>query len=223
LNRREKSAMAKLRRSSRPRKAAKGKSRKGARQAGAARGILADAAAQGPVATQDRYVHIILLPNDVTDIRSAFDRKRELKNRAHGDVMREARRFLQGHPNPAPTDVVVFAGRPWHFANRRLRRHSRAMHHKYKRTVLKVSRTKAERAVWWCEMPFRITGIVNTREGPVRHPFPIPATVEESDRDGNPIYVARAMVHPATADGKRFKISFRIEGQTIDPDMDCTP
>jgi hypothetical protein len=219
--------MAKLRRLSKPRKAAKGKSRKVARKgttrAGAAREISAEAATNGPVPTRDKFVHIILLPNDVTDIGFAFDPKGELTNHAHDDVMREARRFLQGQPNPAPTDVVVFSGRPWHFAGGRLRKHSHDMHHKYKDTVLKLSRRRAQRAVWWSEKRFDITAIANTRSDGVQDPFPMPATVEESDSGGNTIYVARAMVHRAEADDNRYKISFQIGGQAIDPDMDCTP
>lgn len=178
--------------------------------------------ARGPMPTADKFVHLIFVRTDVTDVKKAFDKDDELTDAAHKDVMKEARKSLPLLSNPAMTDVVVFAGRPWHFAKSKLHKHPH-VHGAFKGTVLVVSRQKAERAVWWSETDFHVTGVANQRADGVQDPFPLPETTQETDGSGQTIYVARATVHRPDVDRNRFKITFTMNAEKIDPDMDCQP
>jgi hypothetical protein len=141
----------------------------------------------------------------------------------------------------APTDVVVFAKRPWHFAGRppahpiQLRSHPQ-VHHDFPETILVLSVSKKQQAVWWCEKEFNITqvqpshhpaqpGFPEAITAPPAYPFPIPAPIVArlEHHDSRDMFVARSGVPISAAKEHMFKISFTIENDTIDPDTYCSP
>jgi hypothetical protein len=133
---------------------------------------------------------------------------------------------------PKPTDIVVYNGQPWHFAGGILHPHPR-VHHDHPETVLRLSLTRHESAVWWSEEDFTITKIVlaphhgdaNQATAPTNQPhFPFSAPLakgEEQDEQKRRIFVVRSTVPVPEADNRTFKITFTIHGEAIDPDMHC--
>jgi hypothetical protein len=141
----------------------------------------------------------------------------------------------------AATDVVVFAKRPWHFAGRlpahpfQLRAHPQ-VHHDFPETILVLSISKKQQAVWWSETEFNIThvqpsghpahpGFIEASTVPPAYPFPIPAPIvaQREHHNSRDIFVARSGVPITTAKEHMFKISFTIGNETIDPDTYCSP
>jgi hypothetical protein len=57
-----------------------------------------------------------------------------------------------------PTDVVVFDRKPWHYVNNKLRAHPK-VHDDYPETILELSISHGDRAVWFSEVRFDITKI----------------------------------------------------------------
>jgi hypothetical protein len=138
-----------------------------------------------------------------------------------------------------PTDIVVFACEPWHFAGhpghpRRLQAHPDA-HHTFPETVLELSIKGREKAVWWSETPFSITGV--TPSGPghanfhypeagspaTREPFTWSPVAERIMVGGREIHVVRSSVPFPAAEQHMYKIEFTIGGDAIDPDVYCAP
>jgi hypothetical protein len=172
----------------------------------------------------DQGVHIIFVP---TDVAGGLDGER---------ITPAGQAALRPYiGNPAITDVIVYACRPWHFAGNELQPHPE-VHTRFPRTILEVHRdgpAGPERAVWWSEHDFRITiiedeAVHESREASKTttpavdaYPYPFeqkPMTRPEEALDHRQIFVARSTV-PVTAG--RYKISFEIEGQSIDPNMHC--
>jgi hypothetical protein len=140
---------------------------------------------------------------------------------------------------PAPTDVVVFAKQPWHFAGRpgqskELRRHPQ-VHQDFPETIL-VIRPKQE-AVWWSEKEFQITtikpsgdpahphpGFPEALSPPPQYPFtgtnPIATRLEP--HSGTDFWIARSGIPKTEAHEHMYKISFKIDGDAIDPDGYCS-
>jgi len=174
----------------------------------------------GPMPTKDVIVHLIFVPDSKVTHTPVFD--------TNGNITDDAERGIRAFAQTAAgalkkTDVVVFMGSAWQFAGaRRLIQHPQ-VHTVDRDTVLRLKRGNAERVVWWSELPFTITGVHNDDATlPVQDPFgSLPVATPEDDGSGTTVYVARASVHTSTANGQRFKISFTIGGQHIDPDMDC--
>jgi hypothetical protein len=129
-----------------------------------------------------------------------------------------------------PRDIIVFAGQPWHFAQGALHPHP-LVHTLFPETVLELHRSGPkgpEQAVWWSERHFTITTIADeaayhqstgAAADAVPYPFEVkPVTVPANGLDGKPIFMARSTVPLVTG---RYKISFFMEGQLIDPNMHC--
>ena len=175
----------------------------------------------------DRPVHIIAVPSGVA------------VGQLQGDHITEAGQLaLQPHIAGAhPTDIVVFENRAWHLANDALQPHPQ-VHIDFPATILKLHRERPDgpgRAVWWSEQQFDITTIEDEAAHDAREasgattppvdadPYPFterPATEVERSIDPVPrdIFVARSTV-PLVAG--RYKISFTLNGQLIDPNMHC--
>jgi hypothetical protein len=127
------------------------------------------------------------------------------------------------------TDIVVFDHQPWHKVLDELKAHPQ-VHIDYPETILEISFSRKERAVWWSTEPFTITSVRpsphhaasaaapnNPFDGPPE-PYvatPMPGTVVT-------VYAVRAMPIVQKAVGHMYKISFEM-GEDIDPDMSCTP
>jgi hypothetical protein len=120
---------------------------------------------------------------------------------------------------PAMTDVVVFGGRPFHFAGGKLRDHPQ-VHRDFPGTILVLYKSRRNTAVWWSEEQFTITRIEKEHPqnaGTADYPFDeTPVTMPEGD-----LWVARSKVPKDTAYGQQYKITFTMGGRTIDPNMDC--
>jgi hypothetical protein len=124
---------------------------------------------------------------------------------------------------PTETDVIVFAGQPWHFAEGKLRKHPE-VHKLFRDTILTLYKSKRDTAVWWSEKEFMITGI--DKEDPKKnftadYPFGAKPDAERKTIDGKPVWVAKSTVPVDTAYGQEYKITFEMGGQRIDPNMDC--
>lgn len=168
---------------------------------------------KGPdLVKEERGVHIIFVPDDAVPCQS------------HADPTPDELKQVASHIGPTQeTDVIVFGGRPWHFAGNALRKHP-GVHHTFPNTVLKLRRSTRDRAVWWSEKPFTITAI--EQEDPkdanrARYPFSQPPETRPQSTFGGTIFVARSTVPVDAAYGQEYKISFQMEGRTIDPNMDC--
>jgi len=129
---------------------------------------------------------------------------------------------------PQPTDIIVFDHQPWHFAGGALRPHPR-VHVDHPETILQLSISGRESAVWWSEENFTITDIDYSHhpprvDGAPRDPFSAALeTRQEDDRGGKKIFVARSTVPVPKSMGQMYKIRFNIGGEDIDPDMSCNP
>ena len=137
-----------------------------------------------------------------------------------------------------PTDVVVFDRKPWHYVDNKLRAHPK-VHDDYPETILELSISRGDRAVWFSEVRFDITKIeLSHHHGsggsagsghpadPSASPYPFSARVvtdAEIDGDGHTIWVARSTVPVPRSVNHMYKISFTIQGMLIDPDMSCVP
>jgi hypothetical protein len=174
----------------------------------------------------ERGVHIIFVPDGVGGVEPGSEAL------PTEDQLTEAARYI-GHPDL--TDVIVFAGRPWHYAEGKLRKHPE-VHDDFPHTVLELSVERGERAVWWSEFEFKITKIAeHPHDGtdtpaavphdPAPPPFDSPATQAEDDVDKSQakIHVARSTVPDPGAKGFEYKITFIKNGQSkeIDPNMRC--
>jgi hypothetical protein len=175
--------------------------------------IMTVALSTGPVlAAEERGVHIIFVSEDTVPCGSPGNpTEQELK--------------LVAQPQyigfPAPTDIIVFCGLPWHFAGGKLKKHP-DVHTSNPETVLKLDRRTRDRPVWWSEMPFTITKI--EKENPkdptlAASPFPVAPVTSDTDTIG--LFVARSPVPTSNAYGQGYKITFTMNGSTIDPNMDC--
>lgn len=175
-----------------------------------------------PRVSCDKVVRIMLVRDDVVPAGDGVDGKGELKAAAHDQIVAHVKAKLQG--DPRITDVVVYAGEPWHFAGGRLRKHPE-VHKAYPDTVLRVFRKRGEKVVWWSEDEFRVTDIQNEDprlRGKMDDPFGEPIHQGwEDDAEGRPIWVARSTVPLPSADGQQFKITFTMQGKKIDPNMEC--
>lgn len=126
------------------------------------------------------------------------------------------------------TDIVVFAGKPFHYAKGALHGHETA-HHDHPETLLKLHRLRKERAVWWSQRSFAITTIrpeEPVKAGAAPYPFETkPLTEAAIATDAQKIFVARSSIPLPTADDQEYKIAFTIEGESepIDPNMYCDP
>ena len=164
----------------------------------------------GPeLATNDLGVHIIYVP-DIGNRTPATFEELELVASMIG-------------LEPKFTDIVVFEGQPWHYAFGHLRKHPE-VHHEFPQTRLTLFRKVNHKAVWWSETRFDIVGIGRhepVRAGAALRPFDPPKTGVERAKDGRDIYVARSAVPNPDADYQEYKISFTIQGETIDPNTYC--
>lgn len=140
---------------------------------------------------------------------------------------------------PAPTDIIVFAKRPWHFAGRaghskELRAHPQ-VHRDFPETVLVLG--KNEQAVYWSERNFQVTDVQPSDDpshrndsfpeadsAAPRYPFegqnPM-VTQPPSQDDARQFFTARSGKPKPEAAGHMYKITFDIENQSIDPDVYC--
>lgn len=181
----------------------------------------------GPrLAIGEMAVHIILLQTECASGGSSAERPTQ-------DELKEAGKEAGV---PRPTDIVVFDHRPWHFAGNQLRSHPK-VHDDFPETILQLSISKKQRAVWWSEKRFEITeikpsadpahphhGFPEAATDPVRYPFADPhVTRIEQDVDGLDVFVVRSSVPVDGAKNHMYKISFTMGGDAIDPDMYCTP
>ena len=151
---------------------------------------------------------------------------------------------LSGHPSqhqvlsaaakhvgtPKKTDIVVFEHKPWHVVNGELRAHPQ-VHIDFPETILALSFAAQDKAVWWSEQPFTITGIERSPHYPPVHGspnYPFSASTPpfdarpEQDQAGQPIFVVRTTPIVKESIGQRYKINFFM-GEDVDPDMSCTP
>ncbi len=89
--------------------------------------------------------------------------------------------------------------------------------------MLKLERRTHDRAVWWSETPFKITKIEKEKENPQNirlAEFPFlqdPVTTSQAGE----LFVAKSGVLRDDAYGQEYKITFTMNGSTIDPNMDC--
>ena len=146
-----------------------------------------------------------------------------------------------GVPQAFPTDIVVFAGKPWHMAglpgHQREPREHPQVHIDFPDTILVISIQPPQSAVWWSEVPFTITSIkpsaldhknrwypeakTKAPDNPFAPNGPaIPETRTERV-NGRDLYVARSAVPVADSNGHMYKIEFTMGGKSIDPDMYC--
>lgn len=132
--------------------------------------------------------------------------------------------------NAAPTDIVVFNRRPYHFAgplnHKELHPHP-AVHLSHPETVLVLK--PGEEAVWTSDRFFEVTKAVWS--GGHGHPgFPEIGTPDTYPFPNRPIradvqagqWVAKSGEPPAGARAHMYKISFTIENDDIDPDVYCS-
>ena len=171
---------------------------------------------RGPVLVE-RAVHIIIIPDGVAGVSRSSE---AMPNDAQ---LAEAAKYVN-IGNPALTDVIVFAGRPWHFADGKMRKHP-DVHLDFPTTVLELNVGRDEKALWWSESPFAITQIVS-RDPLVQAPYPFtvePVTRQEEgvDHPARTIHVARSTVPVEGARGHEYKITFTVNGRSIDPNMRC--
>jgi hypothetical protein len=181
----------------------------------------------------EKSVHIIFVPEQEV--------LNELHQTSLGNGPMPAATLAQvvkhiGHP--APTDIVVFAKRPWHFAGRpgqpkELHAHPQ-VHRDFPETVLVLG--KNEQAVWWSEKAFTVTGVVPSGDQSHSHPGfeeatntppqwpfngPDPLITRVEPHNNNDLFVARSGVPKADAAKHMYKVSFEIENRSIDPDVYC--
>ena len=173
---------------------------------------------RGPVLVE-RAVHIIFVPDGVGGVDPAST---QLPTDAQ---LADAAQFIY-IGNPAQTDVIVFAGRPWHYVDGKLRPHPQ-VHIDYPNTVLELDVARGEKALWWSEREFTIAQIAGHSPQDANAPDPfaaIPATRAENgvDHPATTIHVARSPVPSPSASGHEYKITFASGGRTIDPNMRCT-
>ena len=171
---------------------------------------------KGPVLVE-RAVHIIFIPDGVGGVDSASD---ALPTEAQ---LAEAAKYIF-IGSPAETDVIVFAKRPWHYVDGKLRKHPE-VHHEYPSTVLELDVARGEKVLWWSERDFTITQITGHDGAIAPDPFAaMPVTRPEAGVDHatpTTIHVARAPVPREAARGHEYKITFTSGGQAIDPNMRC--
>ncbi len=167
----------------------------------------------GPdLAKEEKGVHIIFVADDAVHAVSAAD-----------PTAAEMKQVATHIGKPKATDVIVFGGNPWHFAGGELRKHPE-VHRQFPETVLKLFRKTQDRAVWWSEHEFRITGIEKEEpenDGTAAYPFAFAPEARLQPISGQRIWVARSSVPVNDAYGQEYKITFTIEGRTIDPNMEC--
>jgi hypothetical protein len=190
---------------------------------------------KGPVIREkNQYgVHIILVPLDPVLKEMHVDKL------ASGDVDTVTLTQVEKHVGqPQPTDIVVFANEPWHYAGPPGQKHLRAhpnVHIQFPETVLVLSVGDQDQAVWWSEQSFDITAIglagpahanphfAEATTPPPPYPFNLPVTRLEQNLQGQDIYVARAAPPIPGTEHHMYKIEFTIGTDTIDPDMYCAP
>ena len=181
---------------------------------------------RGPVlAAGDKGVHIIFIPDGIGSGDPGAD------GLPTAPQLAEAASCIG---TPKKTDVIVFAGRPWHLAGGLLLPHPQ-VHALVPETVLDLFIDRGEKAVWWSEGEFNITEIEEEAHnhdpaaapGPAQQPAPppfdIPVTQLETDVEGLApmIHVARSTVPVEGARGHEYKITFVRNGVPIDPNMRC--
>lgn len=168
----------------------------------------------GPaLAKQEQGVHIIFVPPEVQPDPGpdVYPSEEELDavSAAIGDV--------------AVTDVIVFAGKPWHKVQGRLRKHPE-VHTEFQQTVLKLLIERRETAVWWSEHRFEITEIAlhdHAAGGSAPTELPRPSTADDYDASGTPIHVAKSSVPPEESRNHEYKVTFTRDNHKIDPNMKC--
>ena len=167
-------------------------------------------------------VHIILVEADPSTCANPDGTTNDAKRAEAGKLVTWAK----------PTDVVVFHRKPWHYVSGQLRAHPQ-VHIDYPETILQLSISAGDRAVWFSELRFDITTIeLSDHHGsghapdPSAAPYPFsvaPITVQETDEGLHAIWVARSTVPVPKSANHMYKISFTIQGMLIDPDMSCNP
>jgi hypothetical protein len=167
----------------------------------------------GPdLAADERGVHIIFVPDDVVPCGSP-------SNPTENELKEVAKHIGK----PAPTDVIVFGGNPLHFAGEKLKKHPN-VHKTNPETVLKLYRSTHDRAVWWSEKDFQINKFEQETPGDdkkAKEPFDQIPPTERQNSLGGAIFVARSGVPVSQAYGQEYKMTFKMDGRTIDPNMDC--
>jgi hypothetical protein len=143
--------------------------------------------------------------------------------------------------SPAPTDVFVLVGQPWHFAGKpgALKAHPK-VHEDFPETILHL-KVGQEKAVWWSETRFEIKDITlshnhgptpaapaaPTATAPKAAPYPFSAPVVSVPITNSlgkvEFWEARSTVPVQDAKDHTYKISFTIgdSDKKIDPDMFC--
>jgi hypothetical protein len=161
---------------------------------------------------EERGVHIIFVPDDAVPCLSHAD-----------PTAAELQQVATHIGEPQPTDVIVFCGRPWHFAGGALRKHPE-VHKLFPMTILKLYRQTHDRAAWWSEREFQITAIEKEdlkHDGTAVYPFSQMPEARAATVANGTIWVARSTVPVDAAYGQEYKITFVMDGKTIDPNMDC--
>jgi hypothetical protein len=188
----------------------------------------------GPPPKQgEKAVHIIHVP--VEQIESEL----HVTGLARGPVTPATLSQVAKHiGQPEPTDIIVFAKQPWHFAGpngqpKALRSHPQ-VHHDFPETVLVLG--KNDQAVWWSEEPFQVTKVVpsdhppnsarfpEADNGAPLYPFngPDPLVTRIEPHSNGNLFVARSGVPKADAAKHMYKVSFMIDNEPIDPDAYCS-
>lgn len=174
---------------------------------------------------KEKHVRIIYVPLDAV-VRDAAARAVLGDRPADTATLQDVAKHIGA---PAPTDIIVFNGQPYHYAghgtDKRLREHPQ-VHHDFPETVLVLK--PGEEAVWTSDRFFEVTkaefsgvhpGFTDSGT-PDPYPFPLRPIRALEDAPG------RWSAHSGEPkDGARqhvYKISFTIETDDIDPDVYCS-
>jgi hypothetical protein len=181
----------------------------------------------------EKTVHIIHVPVE------QIENELHAHGLGHGPVEPATLAQVARHiGQPAPTDIIVFAKQPWHFAGRsghpkELKSHPQ-VHRDFPETVLVLE--KNEQAVWWSEKQFTVTHVAPSADPshaharfpeaantPPPYPFngPDPMITRVEPHNNSDVFVARSGVPKADAAQHMYKISFTIDSDPIDPDVYC--
>lgn len=127
-----------------------------------------------------------------------------------------------------PTDIVVVGREPASVRETGLARQLMAHDHHHPDTVLGVW-TESDTIEYQCDEPFAIVGVNRAGwkiHGAPENPFglgDVEYIAQERRRSANekPIWVWTSGFLPASANNQQYKMTFRIDGQDIDPDIVC--
>ncbi len=127
-----------------------------------------------------------------------------------------------------PTDIVVVGREPASVRETGQARQLMAHDHHHMDTVLGVW-TESDTIEYQCDEPFAIVGVNRAGwkiHGAPENPFghgDVEYIAQKRRRSANekPIWVWTSGFLPASANNQQYKMTFRIDGQDIDPDIVC--